>query len=645
MTADSRNDLARLRQLDAQISTLPEGYLSRKTIGGKLRHYRQWRENGKLKSSYVRDCDLEETRAGIELRHALCKERAELERDLLERFRTQPVMAETYLVTYEAPDPLNQKHPHVSLTRLDDYETSVIIGEDLRAMSASVMGWERRDCFSRLKDYLSSKNNDRVCLLFGLRRTGKTTMIRQAIGDMGASELAQTAYIMTSPSDTVAMLGRDLKRLKACGFKTVFIDEATLAQDFIDGSALFSDVYAVQGMRIVLSGTDSLGFWLALNQGLYDRAVAIHTTFVPFAEHARLLGIDDVDDYIRYGGTLKAGEPVGGDTVDARQASFRDSSSTRRYIDTAICHNIQHSLACCEGGSYFRHLYDLYEAGELTSAINRVIEDMNHRFTVSVLTDDFVSHDLRLSARNLRQERDATKRSDALDLVDAQEVTRRLMEILDIRNARLRTVAVDPVHAREIEEYLRALDLIADCPVVTFDPQAPPIEHTLITQPGMRYCQAQALVQSLLEDPLFASVPEQERLFVQERILEEVRGRLLEEIVQLETVRAARPHERVFKLRFEAGEFDMVVYDEITNACRLYEVKHSKAVVAAQYRQLVDEEKCTRTARRFGRIAQRCVLYRGDDLDLPNGICYRNVGAYLKGLGSAVPQPDRCDLP
>ena len=33
-------------------------------------------------------------------------------------------------------------------------------------------------------------------------------------------------------------------------------------------------------MKIVLSGTDSLGFWLAMDEELYDRAKAIHTTFI-----------------------------------------------------------------------------------------------------------------------------------------------------------------------------------------------------------------------------------------------------------------------------------------------------------------------------------------------------------------------------
>ena len=37
--------------------------------------------------------------------------------------------------------------------------------------------------------------------------------------------------------------------------------------DFIDSAALFSDIYAAI-KKIVLSGTDSLGFWFALHQNI-----------------------------------------------------------------------------------------------------------------------------------------------------------------------------------------------------------------------------------------------------------------------------------------------------------------------------------------------------------------------------------------
>ena len=116
-------------------------------------------------------------------------------------------------------------------------------------------------------------------------------------------------------------------------------------------------------MKSVLSDTDFLGFWLARDNELYDRVRMIHTTFILYREYSRLLGIDSIDEYIRYGGILSRGEiDFDDEDVYADDASFRDDESTRRYIDTAICKNIQHSLACFEYGHYFSHLYSLYEA-------------------------------------------------------------------------------------------------------------------------------------------------------------------------------------------------------------------------------------------------------------------------------------------
>ena len=98
-----------------------------------------------------------------------------------------------------------------------------------------------------------------------------------------------------------------VKYHKADGTETLKIaytydinDQVTLMEDFIDSAALFSDVFATMGMKIVLSGTDSLGFWLAMDEELYDRAKPIHTTFIPYREYSRLLGIDSIDMAAHY---------------------------------------------------------------------------------------------------------------------------------------------------------------------------------------------------------------------------------------------------------------------------------------------------------------------------------------------------------
>ena len=594
----------RIMELENEIAILPQGSINIKKINGKEQPYLQWTENGKSKSKYIKKNEREEIFASVERRKQLQEELREIKK----------------LEVVDTPVPTK-------------FETSVVIGNRLLAMTKGVRNLKERDCFKQLQKYLNSDATDRVCLVFGLRRTGKTTMLRQAVLKMTTEQASKTAYIKAKGTDTMAAMNRDLEKLLELGYENVFIDEVTLMEDFIDSAALFSDIYATQGMKIVLSGTDSLGFWFALHQELYDRAITIHTTFIPFREHSRLLGIDSIDEYIRYGGTLRAGElDFDDEDVNAEDASFRDDESTRRYIDTAICKNIQHSLSCCQDGGYFRHLQSLYEAGELTGAINRIIEDMNHRFLIRILINKFKSHDLGSAADVLRRERDPERRNDILDRIDKDAVTKRLMDLLEIRNREDQSIGITNAHVEEIKEYLKALDLTVDVPSETIIPSAEPLENIIFTQPGMRYCQAQALVHSLAKDELFASLSEKEKTMVSERILEEVRGRMMEEIVLLETFKSAKKNKRVFKLTFSVGEFDMVIYDSKENTCECYEIKHSVQIVPAQTKYLIDEEKLNQTSKRFGKISKRCVLYRGEDTVLENGIEYRNVEAYLKEL-------------
>ena len=404
----------------------------------------------------------------------------------------------------------------------------------------------------------------------------------------------------------------------------MFIDEVTLIKDFIEGAALFSDIFAACGMKIVLSGTDSLGFFFSEDEQLYDRCIFLHTTFIPYREFEEVLGIKGIDEYICYGGTMS----LGGVHYNEK-STFANKKSVDEYVDSAIAKNIQHSLKYYQYGGHFRALYDLYEKNELTSAINRVVEDVNHRFTLDVLTKDFISHDLGVSAKNLRNDRQNS--NDILDRIDKEEFTKRLKNLLEIRNKGEQTVTISEDHRREIKEYLDALDLTVDIDIQTLPVGRGKNFKTVFTQPGMRYSQAKELVQSLFEDGEFQALSIDERNAVIERILSDIKGRMMEDIVLLET-KIANPKKQVFQLQFAVGEFDMVVADNTNATCEIYEVKHSKEQAKEQYRHLMDEEKLKSTAFRYGKIIKKVVIYRGENTTLDNGIEYRNVEEYLKSL-------------
>lgn len=600
-----------IEELEKRIETLPRGTIVTKNIDGKPYFYQQYKENKKTVSNFLTNDEAEKMRPLIE-------ERRELQKKLRAMKKNLPAAAK-----------------HDAST---SFIMNAITGAGLLEMAETAKDFKKRDCYEKISSYLYGKPADKVCLVYGLRRTGKTTLLKQLILDMKEEDRKQTIYIKARVGETIADLNKDIKLAREKGIKFFLIDEITLLEDFIDNAALLSDVYAVQGLKFVLSGTDSLGFYFAESEELYDRAVTVHTTFIPYNEHARLLGIKSIDEYIRYGGTLKAGELDFEDAeLNVEEASFRDDETARRYIDTAICKNIQHSLKCYQKGRYFRHLRELYDANELTNAINRIIEDENHDFTVQVITDLFESHDLGSTAQLLRKARDEDKRTDILDEIDKSQILETLKKILEIKEKDKQTIGVTDTHVTEIKQYLKRLDLIDDLNIETLTGSEGKLSYTIFTQPGMRFCQAQALVYSLMKDEQIKNLQEREINLITEKIIEGVLGHMLEDIVIYETKRVLMPnrHEnkkQVFQIRFEAGEFDMVIYDNQTNTCEIYEIKHSLEAVPFQYRHLINEDKIELTEKRFGKITKKCVLYRGETMQSENDVMYKNVEEYLNEL-------------
>lgn len=587
------NDLYLLNDL---INELPKGSITRKTIKGKDYYYHRYNENGKRTEKYIPFEQLAFIRSQIDLRKSYENRLEEL------------------------------KHYPGNLSGINSrFNLHVLIGNDLIQWCAPVSKFKRRRIYSSLNEYVNGLTNDKVFILYGLRRTGKTTLIRQVIHDMDSDSMSKTALIQCTKKDSLAELNHDLDYLKQLGYTNIFIDGITLLNDFIEGAALLSDIYAASGMHIVLSGTDSLGFLLAEDRQLYDRCIMVHTTFIPYHEFESVLGIHGIDDYIIYGGTMSLSG-----TNYHDHFPFSTLSSTEAYIHAAISENIQHSLALYQGGSHFRGLYELYEHHGLTNGINRVVEDMNHRFTFEVLTRLFKSNDLGISASNLRSDR--FDPSTILDRIDKQKLNQRLKQRLNIIDRGEEKVRIEPYHVDQIKQYLRLLDVI-DMVDVNYLPEIGQHDtKAIIAQPGLRYAQAEALIVCLLEDPLFAPLDRKEQSKIEKRILSEIRGRMMEEIVLLETKQALK-NKHVFTLQFDIGEYDMVVVDKDRETCDLYEIKHSDKIDKGQYQYLNDRMKLDMTEHRYGDIHGRYVIYRGQTMDI-DGIHYVNVEQYLNDLYS-----------
>lgn len=587
----------------AEIETLPTGGITYKKINGKEYAYYQWREDGKQHTRRTKDEELEQLSKQIERRKVL--------QNLIKNIDNQEI---------------NEEKP------VSQFRCTVRIGEELERFVKPVAKWVKRECYQQLHDYVYGDIHDRVYILYGLRRTGKTTLIRQLISEMDTSMRSKTVFIQIQDNKTLDDVNRDLKVLEEKGYRYVFIDEVTLLNDFIEGAALFSDVFAASGMKIVLSGNDSLGFMFTEDEELYDRCIMCHTTFIPYREFERVLGIVGIDDFIRYGGTMS----LGGKQYNDNAMIFATKKSTDEYVDSAIARNIQHSLKNYKYEGHSRSLRDLYEKNELTNAINRIVEDMNHRFTMEVLTRDFKSNDLRISASNLRKDREEP--TDILDRIDILKVNEMLKSLLEIKDKEEQKVEIQDSHRYEIKEYLDLLDLTVEIESRWMSDYNRRESRTAFSQPGMRYSQAEALIKSLMQDDMFRGLSFEERKRVTERIIDEIKGRMMEDIVLLET-KLSKKNCEVFRLQFAIGEFDMVVFNPDEGTCEIYEIKHSKEVVPQQCKHLLDEQKCKDTEFRYGTITGKYVIYRGATTSLVQAgvetledVAYLNVEEYLKKL-------------
>ena len=500
---------------------------------------------------------------------------------------------------------------------LTDSNDVLFTGVKLKSLVNKVSSYKKRYCYSDLHNYLYSPINGRVFILYGLRRSGKTTLIFQALKDMNEEDFNKSAYILTNDKYDLGKLNRLMNNLYESGYKYVFIDEVTFISDFIDGCQFLADIYGSL-MHIVLSGTDSLGFVIANNNALYDRSITVHTTYIPFKEFSEILGIDNVDTYIEYGGTMVK---EGIDYHHNIAPVFYDDKSTISYIDSAIVANIQHSLDNYKDGRNYERLTSLKEKGELTNVINRIIQDENHRFLVEVINRTFKSGDYGSLKELIRKNEYSPFLRSFIDSIDEKVIYQSLFNALDIHNVKL---DIDEATMSDLHSYLKMLDVIEEIDILNVE-TGTKSKRTIFTQPGLRYSQVKALVETILNTDEFVSLPRDLISFLFELTLNDVKGRILEDIVLLESKVVKKKD--ATKLQFLHGEIDMGVYEN--HQIHLYEVKHSHNINESQTKHLRNEEYTRMICKIYNEVGSKNVLYQGENT-VVDGINYLNVGDYLK---------------
>ena len=225
--------MQRIAELEKEISKLPPGSIAKKKIRNKEYYYHRYTALGKRKEIYLTFDEADKLRAQIEKRKKLEKELKQLK------------------MSVPQEKPVRKSH------EAHEFKTFVRTGEQLRRFAAPVEKYNTRECFGTLCNFVFGEQQDKVFILYGLRRTGKTTMIRQTILKMTDEQKNRAAFIQISSKDTLSDINSDFRYLEEQGYKYIFIDEVTLMEDFIGGAALFSDIYASSGMKTHRRDSDS----------------------------------------------------------------------------------------------------------------------------------------------------------------------------------------------------------------------------------------------------------------------------------------------------------------------------------------------------------------------------------------------------
>ena len=151
---------------------------------------------------------------------------------------------------------------------------------------------KHRHCWHELMDYLRKPNDGRICGIGGLIETGKTTLMLQAIQEIG--QVDNCMLIECDREDNLQEI-RDIINLHP-DCKYIFIDDFAKING-IGGCSVLADRYAYEGRKIVLTGDELMLFRLLEADILLDRMHLIDTNYVAFDEFAEISGAE-LKEYI-----------------------------------------------------------------------------------------------------------------------------------------------------------------------------------------------------------------------------------------------------------------------------------------------------------------------------------------------------------
>ena len=510
-----------------------------------------------------------------------------------------------------------------------------------RVEGLNVQYTKKRKAYVEVEEYVKSNKRDtKICAIYGIRRTGKSTLMEQVAQNL-SDEQKKQAWFITCNNDTdfydvVAFITKMLEK----GDKYFFIDEITSAKNFQNIGQVLSDVFVkMDDAKIVVTGKDSLGLSLVHRGMMYDRIKFIPTTYTSFSEYSTLTGVNNIDDYIKLGSTLKTD-------------CFSSYKETQNYIETSIVSNIIGSLEKSEGlKKYPPTLTEIYNNNDLNNAIQRIINHFAQSLTVKILTEQITIHPLSTALHNLA-EKDNKPGLLMRQNIDFEKINDSVAYALGIHTTR--TSPVEEKHINVLSDFLEDIGLITTIPVIeSFSNRTFQNDMKIISHPGMFHAIIKYTLDELQKNENWLQdVSNEDRTKLLESTYTSAVGDILENIVIKDIFELLSNGKRVDKDDFfgeNTGrwyvsklsiydknskrdyEADLIIFDKEKKETYLFEIKHSKEVVEQQSKHLENERFNQYVEENFGQVKRTIVLYNGE-IDTSLTVPRISVTKFLKEL-------------
>ena len=521
-----------------------------------------------------------------------------------------------------------------------------------------------RYIYHDLECFVKTHNSEYICALVGLRRTGKTTLMRQCAQYLKEQGKKVRFYTCVSPYNSDGVLvDKDLKASMKDIYKllddalkdkidTVFIDEITYAEGFEESSNILADVYQKQGLNIVIAGTDSLEITFASKGPLYKRILLLQTTYIPYEEFHYLLPDKSIDDYILYGGTLHS-ESIYKNTEDI--SPFIDKQSAEEYLNTAIVSNILHALKYEEARENYPYLTELFEEKELISTIQKMINRYADQIiidSIKAIRKEYTSAPLHTAISNVysgkdqRVKKNEIKKSELLSDLDNE-----IREVLHIKKNNELSVDLKQEHIDSIKKFFWEIGFMRQIPCYKTLSSIKSVhdeDMEVITQPGIIYAHAMEAEKILSNDTdRWADKWEIEKPFdFIDRLDRQIKGVILEHAILLDSYLNLPKMNQithkdgyyVSKLRVDkiwhdiplnGLEVDILIKNNKNNKIYLAEVKYSEVPEKKHAKNLINQDFIGYIEETFdGKVSEKIVIYNGESCKVDD-INYISASRYL----------------